>query len=126
MKVLIIEDSEEFLKAAVRRIKRLGHELVNPEQVTSVEQAVALIREHNPEIVLLDMNYGSKFYPDGKADGCKVTAQLTSEECARIICMSGTPKCYEKYLRPLGVKHFGGKTGFEACLTNTCKCNNTA
>lgn len=123
MKVLIIEDCEDFLKSVKRLITVvLKHELIETEPTKSVEQAIELIRTHaDADIILLDMNYDG-YYSDDKADGCEVAFQLTSEECAKIICMSGTPKCYEKYLRPLGVKHFGGKTGFDACLTNTCKC----
>ena len=123
MKVLIIEDSEDFLKSAKRLITRvLKYELIETGTTKTVEQAIDLIRTHaDADIILLDMNYNG-YHNDDKADGCKVASQLTEEECERIICMSGTPKCYEKYLRPLGVRHFGGKTGFDACLAGTCKC----
>ena len=123
MKVLIIEDSEDFLRNVKRPITRvLKHELIETEPTTSVEQAISFIRTHaDADVILLDMNYNG-YHSDDKADGCKVVNQLTEEECKKIICMSGTPECYEKYLRPLGVKHFGGKNGFDACLTDTCKC----
>ncbi len=122
MKVLIIDDNDDYIKKAANVIKKLGYEAINPEATKSIEQAIEFIRAYDAEAILLDMNYGEEYYSDYRADGCRVAAQLTAEECQKIICASGTPDVYEKYLRPLGVKHFGGKQNFAKCLTNNCKC----
>lgn len=121
MKVLIIEDSTEFIELAAMKVTELGHEAINPGPTKSVARALKFIRLHNPDMILLDMNYDG-FHSDDRADGCKVAQELTPEQCEKIICMSGTPECYVRYLQPLGVRHFGGKSNYEACLAKTCKC----
>lgn len=121
MRVLIIEDDLSCIQLMESLIELAGHEPVNPGQTLSTEQALGFIRAHNPDWILLDMNYGRvRFGTD--ADGYGVVEGLTEDERCRVICASGTPEEYIGLLRPLGIQHFGGKRGFVACLKGSCRC----
>ncbi len=52
MKALVIEDSQTGLAVVSQHLERMG---IQPIAATDGESGVALFREHNPDIVLLDV-----------------------------------------------------------------------
>lgn len=123
MKVLIIEDSKAWISLITAQVKKAGHEPINPGQTRSVDQALEFFHKYNPDVILLDMNYGERPNWNEDADGCLVAKMLGKKGRQKVICTSATPKDYIKILRPLGVRHFGGKMNFIACLNNACACD---
>jgi len=69
-KLLIVEDNEMNRTMLVRRLRRLGFEIVEAENGL---EAVAAVHHHHPDLVLMDMNL-----PD--LDGWTVTRSLKADE----------------------------------------------
>jgi len=72
-KLLIVEDNEMNRTMLVRRLRRLGFEIVEAENGL---EAVAAVHHHHPDLVLMDMNL-----PD--LDGWTVTRSLKADESRR-------------------------------------------
>ena len=68
-KVLVVEDNEMNRTMLVRRLRRLGFEIVEAE---NGREAVAAVHRHRPDLVLLDMNLPS-------VDGWTATRTLKSD-----------------------------------------------
>lgn len=129
IRVLIIEDSRSCLESMTRKIDSLNknssdifYEVIDAGLTEMVGGALKRIRDHRPDIILLDMNYGGKTNPTSSADGCLVARHLNENDRKKIICTSGEPEIYIKFLISLGVDHFGGKYNFIDCITNKCGC----
>jgi len=69
-KLLIVEDNEMNRTMLVRRLRRLGFDIVEAENGL---EAVAAVHQHHPDLVLMDMNL-----PD--LDGWTVTRSLKADE----------------------------------------------
>lgn len=130
IRILIIEDSKDHYVSMIDKINRYlknntrhTFEVIDAGLTDMSGGALRRIKDNNPDIILLDMNYGDKAdYTEG-ADGCQVVKRLSADERKKVICTSSEPEAYEKFLRPLGVTHFGGKSGFWFCIIGKCKCN---
>lgn len=122
-KVLIIDDDKSILFLLELDIEDAGMQAINPGAVKSVEEALEKIKKYEAEtdFILLDMNYG-KVCEDKRSDGYNVAEKLSKEMIGKVICASSFPWAYKDILRPLGVKHFGGKKEFINCLVGTCNC----
>ena len=68
-KLLVVEDNEMNRTMLVRRLRRLGFEIVEAENGW---EAVAAVHRHHPDLVLMDMNL-----PD--LDGWTATRRLKSD-----------------------------------------------
>jgi len=75
-KLLVVEDNEMNRTMLVRRLKRLGFEIVEAE---NGRDAVAAVHQHRPDLVLMDMNLPS-------VDGWTATRTLKSD-----VCTAATP-----------------------------------
>lgn len=128
--VLIIEDDKIWIACINNMVGSLGMEPINLEPVKSAKEALSLIEQYHQEsdFILLDMNLGHGTFNDSRADGYKIAAHLHirhpkgSEILAKTICNSGLADNYVELLRPLGIRHFGGKSNFSACLMGRCNC----
>jgi len=68
-KVLVVEDNEMNRTMLVRRLRRLGFEIVEAE---NGREAVAAVLRHRPDLVLMDMNLPT-------VDGWTATRTLKSD-----------------------------------------------
>ena len=68
-KLLVVEDNEMNRTMLVRRLRRLGFEIVEAE---NGREAVAAVRRHHPDLVLMDMHLPS-------VDGWTATRTLKSD-----------------------------------------------
>jgi two-component system, response regulator PdtaR len=78
-RVLIVEDDTLVGMGLKAQLERLGHSVVG--QASTAPEAVALYREHRPDIVLLDIRLDD-------ADGIDVAGQLLKERRAPMIIIS--------------------------------------
>src|SRR5688500_4238784 len=78
-RVLIVEDDLLVGMGLKAQIERLGHSVVG--QASGATDAMALYREHKPDIVLLDIRLDD-------ADGIEVAGQLLKERRAPMIIIS--------------------------------------
>jgi PAS domain S-box-containing protein len=81
-RVLVVDDSKDTADGMARILKLSGHDVRVAYNGTN---AIAVAREHRPEVVLLDIGLPGM-------DGYEVAARLRREECckeARIIAVSG-------------------------------------
>lgn len=130
-KILILEDDYSCLHNMETALKVFtknhdNYEIINPGPVEMIGQALRLIRDHSPDIILLDMNFGRSIKRGVDSDGYRVAERLQESERAKIICTSGEPENYREVLKPLGIRHFGGKFNFTPCISGECDCNKTA
>jgi CheY-like chemotaxis protein len=70
-KLLVVEDNEMNRTMLVRRLRRLGFEIVEAE---NGREAVAAVHQHRPDLVLMDMNLPG-------VDGWTATRTLKSDRC---------------------------------------------
>lgn len=70
-KLLVVEDNEMNRTMLVRRLRRLGFEVVEAE---NGREAVAAVHQHRPDLVLMDMNLPG-------VDGWTATRTLKSDRC---------------------------------------------
>jgi CheY-like chemotaxis protein len=70
-KLLVVEDNEMNRTMLVRRLRRLGFEIVEAENGL---EAVAAVHQHHPDLVLMDMNLPA-------LDGWTATRTLKSDRC---------------------------------------------
>jgi two-component system cell cycle response regulator DivK len=75
-KLLVVEDNEMNRTMLVRRLRRLGFEIVEAENGL---EAVAAVHEHHPDLVLMDMNLPA-------LDGWTATRTLKAD-----LCTAATP-----------------------------------
>src|SRR5437667_5292414 len=78
-RVLIVEDDMLVGMGLKAQLERLGHSVVG--QASGAPEAMALYREHKPDIVLLDIRLDD-------ADGIEVAQQLLKERRAPMIIIS--------------------------------------
>src|SRR5262245_23543089 len=69
--VLIVDDSEQFLASAKVLLEREGMNVVGTASTSG--DAIAQVRRRRPDVVLLDLNFGS-------ISGLDVAAALTADE----------------------------------------------
>ena len=78
-RVLIVEDDTLVGMGLKAQLERLGHSVIG--QASTAPEAMALYREHKPDIVLLDIRLDD-------ADGIDVAGQLLKERRAPMIIIS--------------------------------------
>ena len=78
-RVLIVEDDTLVGMGLKAQLERLGHSVVG--QASTAPEAMALYREHRPDVVLLDIRLDD-------ADGIDVAGQLLKERRAPMIIIS--------------------------------------
>lgn len=78
-RVLIVEDDMLVGMGLKAQLERLGHSVVG--QASGAPEAMALYREHKPDVVLLDIRLD-------EADGIEVAAQLLKERRTPMIIIS--------------------------------------
>jgi CheY-like chemotaxis protein len=80
--VVLVDDSQPFLKAARALLTREGVDVL--EVASTTAQALGLVRELEPDAVLVDVNLGAE-------SGFELARQLADDECGRrstVILMS--------------------------------------
>lgn len=118
MKILIIDDRN--LDWMVEDLVEQGLEAVQPKRVSSVEQALSLIKQIKPEILLLDLMLSSK----GK-EGKDIAAFARKNHATmEIISISDAGKETLRNVYNDLVVHMAGKktAGVLRCLRGECQC----
>ena len=87
MKILIIDDSEQFLELAAHTCAELGH-----EQIKAVNgyEGLALIKKHKPDLVITDIDMP-------ELDGINVS-EIASARGYTVYIMTGNDTPYDKAL----------------------------
>jgi len=79
--VLIVEDESIISLLVERMVDNLGHTVVH--KVTSGEEAIEAVQDHEPDIVLMDIRL------DGEINGIEATMQIKQQHDVSIIFVSG-------------------------------------
>lgn len=80
-KVLIVEDEMIIALLLERMVKNLGHQVM--DKVTSGEEAIAKVREHRPDLILMDIRL------QGEMDGIETMAHIHQMSDIPVIYISG-------------------------------------
>ena len=51
-KILVVDDEPDLLKVVTFRLRKLGYDII---EATAGQKAIALIQEHRPDLILLDL-----------------------------------------------------------------------
>mgnify|MGYP001466596553 FL=1 len=51
-KILVVDDEPDLLKVVTFRLRKLGYDII---EATDGQKAIALIQEHRPDLILLDL-----------------------------------------------------------------------
>ncbi|MDD1777293.1 MAG: response regulator [Candidatus Helarchaeota archaeon] len=51
-KILVVDDEPDLLKVVTFRLKKIGYDII---EATDGQKAIALIQEHRPDLILLDL-----------------------------------------------------------------------
>ena len=80
-KVLIVEDELIISLLIERMVSNLGHEVV--EKVSSGEEAIAAAKQHEPDIILMDIRL------QGEIDGIEAMKKIREQKDVPVIYISG-------------------------------------
>jgi CheY-like chemotaxis protein len=81
MRILVVEDDAIIALSAAAVLEEAGHDVIGP--ALGVEHALALAREHGPDLALVDINLA------GGDEGIDLARQLQRELGVRSLFVSG-------------------------------------
>jgi len=79
-KILIVEDEAVVSLDIARRLEKMGYEVLG--RVASGEEAIALVQENLPDLVLMDINL------QGDIDGIQTATKLNEEHNLPVIYLT--------------------------------------
>lgn len=121
-KILIIDDMFDIVQKIRSVFKDSAeYQIVGPNQVLSLDQAFGLIKEHQPDIIGLDMNL-----TNGGREGVKIAKALFGDEFSGSIITISDYRLGDlvPWVVGYGVRHYAAKDAekFALCVAEQCRC----
>ncbi len=83
LRILVVDDESLIAMALNDQLEYLGHEVVGT--ASSGPEAIELAREHEPDLVLMDVHLG------GGIDGLEAAARINAARATPVIILTGFP-----------------------------------